>query len=171
MADTEITKVPQQSQVNGEDQKRYLAPPAVTDSIANDYSDRIVPSITDGFKTIQWNDFKKVHQQPCVRDSYLLGMGTGFGIGGLRFVLGGGVPKACNWAVASFVTSSLISYEFFQYRRNKEKEGVRRAMEIIERKRLEKETKLLERKQKALQEAKDKVAREALQQKPWYKIW
>jgi hypothetical protein len=44
-------------------------------------------------------------------------------------------------------------------------------MEIIERKRLEKEAKLLERKQKAIQETEDKVAREALQQKSWYKIW
>jgi cytochrome c oxidase assembly protein subunit 20 len=89
MADKEITEVPQQSKSSGEDQKRYIAPPVVTDSIANTYSDRTVPSIADGFKTIRWNDFKTVHQQPCVRDSYLLGMRVGFGIGGLRFVLGG----------------------------------------------------------------------------------
>ena len=40
-------------------------------------------------KSIKLEDFKKVHKQPCVRDSLLLGIGGGFGFGGIRAILGG----------------------------------------------------------------------------------
>ena len=43
----------------------------------------------DAVKSIRLSDFKEVHKKPCVRDSFLLGMGAGFGVGGFRAIMGG----------------------------------------------------------------------------------
>ena len=47
------------------------------------------PTIKEGLKTIRLEDFTQVHKYPGVRDSLLMGIGAGFGAGGLRFVLAG----------------------------------------------------------------------------------
>ena len=41
------------------------------------------------FGTIRPHDFSSVHKTPCARESFLAGLGAGFGIGGLRLVFGG----------------------------------------------------------------------------------
>ena len=47
--------------------------------------------IIDAAKTVRLEDLKEVHKKPCVRDALLTGIGAGFGIGGIRGILGGGV--------------------------------------------------------------------------------
>lgn len=49
----------------------------------NDYS------VVDAVKAIEWGDFRTFHQNPCVRDALLTGIGVGFGVGGLRAIFGG----------------------------------------------------------------------------------
>lgn len=44
---------------------------------------------TEALKTVKGEDLTKVAQQPCVRNALLPGIGGGFGVGALRFVLGG----------------------------------------------------------------------------------
>jgi hypothetical protein len=39
--------------------------------------------------TVKIDDFKHVHKKPCVRDALLVGIGVGFGAGGIRASLGG----------------------------------------------------------------------------------
>jgi len=46
-------------------------------------------SVLDAAKTIQLEDFAKVHQTPCVRNALLPGISSGAAIGAGRFVLGG----------------------------------------------------------------------------------
>ena len=46
-------------------------------------------SFIDGLKSIRLSDLKEVHTKPCVRESLLTGIGAGFGIGGIRAILGG----------------------------------------------------------------------------------
>ncbi|KAH8592286.1 hypothetical protein B0O99DRAFT_484790, partial [Bisporella sp. PMI_857] len=46
-------------------------------------------SLKDAVKTVRWQDFLQVHMYPCVRESFLTGIGGGFGIGALRAVFGG----------------------------------------------------------------------------------
>lgn len=46
-------------------------------------------SILEAAKTIKLGDFKELHKKPCARDSFLVGIGAGFGVGGLRAVIGG----------------------------------------------------------------------------------
>ena len=43
----------------------------------------------DGLKSIRLSDLKEVHKKPCVRDALMTGIGAGFGIGGLRAIVGG----------------------------------------------------------------------------------
>lgn len=43
----------------------------------------------DAFRSIRPADFKEVHKKPCVRESFLVGMGAGFGVGGFRTIMGG----------------------------------------------------------------------------------
>jgi hypothetical protein len=48
-----------------------------------------VPKLSDAIKTVHIQDFKQVHMYPCVRESLLMGIGGGFGVGGIRALLGG----------------------------------------------------------------------------------
>jgi len=48
-----------------------------------------IPKLADAIKTVRIEDFKQVHMYPCVRESLLMGIGGGFGIGGVRALLGG----------------------------------------------------------------------------------
>ena len=43
----------------------------------------------DAIKTVRVNELKEVHKKPCARDALLTGIGAGFGIGGLRAIMGG----------------------------------------------------------------------------------
>lgn len=46
-------------------------------------------TIIDGLKSIRLSDLKEVHTKPCVREALMTGIGAGFGIGGVRAILGG----------------------------------------------------------------------------------
>lgn len=45
--------------------------------------------MTEALKTVRLGDFKQVYMYPCVRDSLMVGIGGGFGVGGVRALLGG----------------------------------------------------------------------------------
>ena len=47
------------------------------------------PTISEAVSTIKPEDFANIGNTPCARNSLLTGIGAGFGLGGLRFVLGG----------------------------------------------------------------------------------
>ncbi|KAF8250186.1 hypothetical protein K440DRAFT_597656 [Wilcoxina mikolae CBS 423.85] len=150
--------------------KRYLEPPP--DQPANNLSREAVPTLKDAAQMITWEDFKKVHLQPCFREANLYGMGAGFAVGGVRFIFGGGVPKSCNWAVGGFVLTSIACYERCQYRRRKEKEGMRRAAEIIEAKRQQREQMIAEKRAQRGKAGTGGMAEAvAASEKPWYKFW
>ncbi|CAG8972374.1 hypothetical protein HYALB_00007127 [Hymenoscyphus albidus] len=131
-----------------------------------------VPKLVDAVKTVQLEDFKKVHLYPCVRESLLTGMGGAFGMGAIRVVWGSPVSKITNWAVGTFVLVSLGSHEFCQYRRTLEKAYMKRAVEIIDRKKSEKEAeaKLKRDERRRLKEELDKKAEEAAKRSSW-KFW
>lgn len=46
-------------------------------------------TIMEALNTIQLQDFKDVYKKPCAREALLAGIGAGFGIGGLRGIMGG----------------------------------------------------------------------------------
>lgn len=56
-------------------------------------------TLIEAIKTVRLEDFSQVHMYPCVRESLLTGIGAGFGIGGLRKVLGGEQSPALQFLV------------------------------------------------------------------------
>ena len=112
--------------------------------------------VFDAIRSIKLTELTEVHKKPCVRDSFLTGIGGGFGIGAARAVWGGKIARtlycghapdthqatvwsACNWAVVSFVFGSALMHEFCQRRRQLEMQGMKRAVEVIDRKQAEKQ--------------------------------
>lgn len=55
-----------------------------------------------------------------------------------RLLLIAPVFLACNWAAGSFVCCSFLMHEYCQRKRTLEMQGMKRAVEVIERKKLEK---------------------------------
>ena len=90
----------------------------------------------------------------------------------LTGVLVAPIPKAANWAVGTFVFASFANYEFCLYRRRLEKAHMKRAVEIIDRKKAEKEAaaKAKRDERRRLKEEADKKAEEATKNKGW-KFW
>lgn len=89
---------------------------------------------------------------------------------------------ACNWAVGTFILGSGGMYQYCLRRRRLEKEGMSRAIEILNRKELEKKAR--EQRKEQLKEerraAKDKEQDEKLAAmkreaagggKAWWKVW
>ncbi len=52
--------------------------------------------LLDAIKTVRIDEFKEVHKKPCARDALLTGIGAGFGIGGLRAIMGGNYYTPVN---------------------------------------------------------------------------
>ncbi|KAF8746525.1 hypothetical protein RHS02_00844, partial [Rhizoctonia solani] len=55
-------------------------------------------------------DFKRIPSMPCARESLLYGIGTGAGIGGIRFISSRSILTSCHWAVGAFVLVSSFSW-------------------------------------------------------------
>lgn len=77
------------------------------------------------------------------------------------------IPKAANWAVGTFMLAGLASFEFCQYKRQMEKAHMKRAVEIIDKKKAKQEAQMKER--RILREEMDKKA-EAAKKSSW-KFW
>ena len=93
----------------------------------------------------------------------------------LMAIIGSKAPmyKASNWAVGTFCISSFIVYEICQYKRKVEKEGMKRAVEIIDRKKVEREERMKEVREKRRQEKMEADARieEGQRERSWWKVW
>jgi len=48
-----------------------------------------VPDVTLKNALPKWDDWSTFHRRPCVRDSLLTGMGSGFALGGVRVIFSG----------------------------------------------------------------------------------
>ena len=164
---------------------------------------------------IKWSDFTELPKRPCVRDALMTGIGSGFAFGGIRAIFGGtstqipilstyqgeqdhllsnslsfpiaAVWTSCTWAVGSFCLGAPAMYQFCLYKRQAEKEGMMRAVEILNKKDTEKKAREA-RKEKAREERRAQKETEldaqfaALNEakpntvsqnggKPWWKIW
>lgn len=112
-------------------------------------------SYIEAARTISAKDFTEVHKKPCVRESLLTGLGVGFGVAGIRSVLGGlygfrntaffstdlyltaSILTSCNWATGAFIISSLIRHDYCRRMLAAEKHNMNRIKEGLERKRIE----------------------------------
>ena len=127
------------------------------------------PTIADAVSTIKMDDFANVANTPCARNGLLTGIASGFGVGGLRFILSGKIGKSTNWAAGFFVLGSVASYEYCQYLRRCERRQMKRHIEVINEGRKEQAKKRAEEKWEQHRTAE--AERQAEAQKRWYKFW
>ena len=83
------------------------------------------------------------------------------------------IHKAANWAVGAFVFGAFGNYEFCLYRRRLERAHMKRAVEIIDRKKVEKEEAARvrrEERRRLKEEADTRAEEEAKKWKGW-KFW
>jgi cytochrome c oxidase assembly protein subunit 20 len=45
--------------------------------------------VGDALESIKLEEFTEIHKKPCVRDALMTGIGSGFGVGGVRALAGG----------------------------------------------------------------------------------
>ncbi|KAF2717232.1 hypothetical protein K431DRAFT_288761 [Polychaeton citri CBS 116435] len=138
-------------------------------------------TLSSAVSSIKLEEFQSIHKKPCVRDSLMPGIGGGFALGGLRAIFGATIWSSCSWAVATFCGTSAVMYQYCQYRRQMEKDGMIRAMEILEKK--DAERKAREAQKERVREARRKAKEEELEGKykdargesgsgrSWWKIW
>ncbi|PFH57687.1 hypothetical protein XA68_14697 [Ophiocordyceps unilateralis] len=126
------------------------------------------PTISDAIATISKKDLLQVASLPCAREGFLTGIAAGAGLGGLKFLLHGNVPKSVNWAVGIFVVGSAASYEYCQFRRRAQRLRLIRQMEIVNDQRRELARKAAEEKETRRREEEEERAKA---QKSWYKFW
>ncbi|PYI07504.1 cytochrome oxidase biogenesis protein, Cox20 subunit [Aspergillus sclerotiicarbonarius CBS 121057] len=130
-------------------------------------------TVTEAMKSMSLENVTSFHKAPCARDSLLLGIGAGFGVGGVRGVVGGlrSVWTACNWAVGAFAITALAAHEFCQRRRVEELDGMKQAVELMKELKLKRQR---EKEQKIEEAAR--LAEEERRRKSWtnpsnYKFW
>ncbi|RAK99870.1 cytochrome oxidase biogenesis protein, Cox20 subunit [Aspergillus ibericus CBS 121593] len=130
-------------------------------------------TVTEAMKSMSLENVTSFHKAPCARDSLLLGIGAGFGVGGVRGVVGGlrSVWTACNWAVGAFAITALAAHEFCQRRRVEELDGMKQAVELMKELKLKRQR---EKEQKIEEAAR--LAEEERKRKSWtnlsnYKFW
>ncbi|KAG2230995.1 hypothetical protein INT48_002774 [Thamnidium elegans] len=88
-------------------------------------SEQDSPKFVDALKTVKLEDFKEVNRIPCARNALLYGIATGVTVGALRFIRKRSIPTSANWAVASFIGVSAISFEACQMDRKQKIEKMK----------------------------------------------
>jgi cytochrome c oxidase assembly protein subunit 20 len=136
-------------------------------------------TLTNAFPKL--SDFNELPRKPCVRDAYMSGISTGFMVGGMRWVFRSSIWSACSWAVASTCMVSGVMYQWCLYRRQMEKEGMMKAVEILNKNQMEKKAReeARERQKEERRKLKDqelegtyaKLRESQAGSKPWWKVW
>ena len=78
----------------------------------------------------------------------------------------------CHYAVGTWVGVSVLSYQYCQYRRSKEKDGMRQARELMEKKRATVEAKReARRREKEAYEKQEQERRKEEERKKTWSFW
>ncbi|KAK1767469.1 putative mitochondrial cytochrome c oxidase protein 20-like protein [Phialemonium atrogriseum] len=126
-------------------------------------------TLGDAWRTIKADDFLSVHEYPCSRQGFLTGIGGGAAVGFLRFVMGSPVPRAANWAVGVGVAGAVAQFEFCQYRRRRERDKIKRVVEVYDRKQAE--TRQKEEERRRVERIREEEEARLKAQRRWYKFW
>ncbi|MCJ1442711.1 MAG: hypothetical protein MMC23_003208 [Stictis urceolatum] len=139
--------------------------PALPPPSSKTLKDAPDPTLTDGLATIRPYDLTGVHLRPCARESLLVGIGSGFAAGGIRFILGAKQWRSMSWAVGAFCVTSMGAHAFCRERRRMEKEGMEKIREVMEVKKRMKVEELVRRKRE------EREAREEEERRRGWRAW
>lgn len=135
-------------------------------------------TILNAVKTIRPSEFTALHKLPCVREAFLQGFFAGFAVAGITFVSGRPIGRAVSNFGLGFLSTSAVGYQYCQYQRRREREGMRMAIKIVEEKKEERAKLLAEKREKWLALKEEKRAAEEREEaerkeseKRWWKIW
>ncbi|KAJ1808868.1 hypothetical protein LPJ56_004559, partial [Coemansia sp. RSA 2599] len=79
----------------------------------------------------RWGDLTNVlHEEPCAREGLLYGIGTGLGVGLLRFIRTGRGINAGNWAVGSFAVVAIVAKKLCHYQQKHQRAKTRTLLEM-----------------------------------------
>eukprot|EP00053_Salpingoeca_punica_P006955 m.64573 g.64573 ORF g.64573 m.64573 type:complete len:116 (+) comp13932_c0_seq7:316-663(+) len=90
-----------------------------------------------GDKKYDWDTFVQnaknfeIRKVPCLRDSLLNGIGLATGIALFRFVRTKHIASACNYAVGTFLLTTVGSFEYCRYQRTVRREKIKQTLEIL----------------------------------------
>ncbi|KAK3619687.1 hypothetical protein LTR22_025896 [Elasticomyces elasticus] len=141
---------------NGKAVGPYTAPPPESANILAGGTEHTAggkaPEVTlaNAVKDLGWKDFSELPKRPCVRDALLTGIGSGFAFGGVKTIFGA-VWTSCSYAVFSFCFGSVGMYQYCLYRRQAEKDGMMRVIDVMNKKDIER---------KAREQRKERVKQE-----------
>ncbi|TID14309.1 cytochrome oxidase biogenesis protein Cox20 subunit [Venturia nashicola] len=136
------------------------------------------PTVLNAIRMVNPAEFTSLHQLPCVREAFLQGFFAGFLVSGITIVTGRPVIRAVNNFGWAFLPTSVVGFQYCQYQRGREREGMRQAIRIVEQKKEERAKMIAEKREKwlALKEEK-RLAEEREEahrresEKRWWKIW
>ncbi|KAJ1859628.1 hypothetical protein H4R99_006358 [Coemansia sp. RSA 1722] len=79
----------------------------------------------------RWDDLTNVlHEEPCAREGLLYGIGTGLGVGLLRFIRTGRGINAGNWAVGTFAAVAVAAKHLCHYQQMHQRAKTRTLLEM-----------------------------------------
>ncbi|KAF1973595.1 hypothetical protein BU23DRAFT_133400 [Bimuria novae-zelandiae CBS 107.79] len=92
-------------------------------------------SYVDVVRNLPADYYLHFYQRPCVRDSQLTAISSGFAGYMVGAILRRPVITSSNYAVAAWCVTGCVHYQVCQYYRRKEKDGMKQAQELMEKKR------------------------------------
>ncbi|KAK7690293.1 hypothetical protein QCA50_006950 [Cerrena zonata] len=84
--------------------------------------------LKEAFKRVSFDDFNKIGEIPCARNSLLSGIASGVGIGAVR-AMSTSAFAASNWALGTFVVISLGTWQICQKSLLQERTRVQQVVE------------------------------------------
>lgn len=96
--------------------------PKFINESSNEYAKRQEQaSISEAWKTIQWNDFsiEKLISIPCFRDAGMTGFSSMVVVGTVMFLYHKNPARSANWSVGGFILGSIVGWEQCRMKRRR----------------------------------------------------
>ncbi|XBW36499.1 hypothetical protein QEN19_002076 [Hanseniaspora menglaensis] len=113
------------------------------------------------FEDFKFNNLLEVS---CFRQSMLLGLSTGIGLGAVIFITSKTVKKTTNWSLIGFFSGSIFGWEKCRYQRAQQMDIEKKLKEFQHQQKL----KSLENEKRLIDKSKNV---EIEHKKKWYKLW
>merc|ERR1712189_175309 len=89
-------------------------------------------SMLSGLKKLKFSNIKEfIEKTPCARSSFLYGITSGMSAGVVTFLYAKHIRRSCDIGVISFAAVSLGSWEWCRYNNRKEKEEIKKTVDLL----------------------------------------